>query len=81
MQKYIKYVSKFIICKIEINDENILKNIFKNKEISYYLKNKEISYYLLFIILHKIVNMYKIKYLLYLENGTNLYFLVFIKLY
>lgn len=64
MQKYIKYVSKFIICKIEINDENILKNIFKNKEISYYLKyyyfiiiikNKEISYYLLFIILHKIV--------------------------
>lgn len=72
MQKYIKYVSKFIICKIEINDENILKNIFKNKEISYYL---------LFIILHKIVNMYKIKYLLYLENGTNLYFLVFIKLY
>lgn len=80
MQKYIKYVSKFIICKIEINDENILKNIFKNKEISY-LKNKEISYYLLFIILHKIVNMYKIKYLLYLENGTNLYLLVFIKLY
>lgn len=72
MQKYIKYVSKFIICKIEINDENILKNIFKNKEISYYL---------LFIVLHKIVNMYKIKYLLYLENGTNLYFLVFIKLY